>query len=42
MSTIQIAQRLVRTFGQGENLRKVVTETIGEGKTLTKVFGSDC
>lgn len=38
MSTIQIAQRLVRTFGQGENLRKVVTETIGEGKTLTKVL----
>lgn len=38
MTTIQIAQRLVRTFSEGGAFRQVVTETIGEGKTLTKVL----
>lgn len=41
MSTIQIAQRLVRTFGEGDKLKKVITETIGEGKTLTKVLDNE-
>ncbi len=40
MSIVQIGARLVRQFGEGKNLRKVVTETLN-GKTFTKVLDSD-
>ena len=40
MSIVQIGARLVRQFGEGKNLRKVVTETLN-GKTFTKVLDSN-
>ena len=40
MSIVQIGARLVRQFGEGNNLRKVVTETLN-GKTFTKVLDSN-
>ncbi len=40
MSILQIGARLVRKFGEGKNLRKVVTETLN-GKTFTKVLDSN-
>lgn len=40
MSIVQIGARLVRQFGEGKNLRKVVTETLN-GKTFTKVMDSE-
>ena len=40
MSIVQIGARLVRKFGEGKNLRKVVTETLN-GKTFTKVLDSN-
>ena len=36
----QIANRLVRTFGSGANLKKIVTEVI-DGKTFTTVFDKE-
>ena len=36
-----IGQRLVRTFGEGENLRTVVTQTLEKGKTFTQVLDKD-
>ena len=36
----QIANRLVRMFGQGANLKKVVTEVV-DGKTFTTVFDNE-
>ena len=40
MSILQIGARLVRKFGEGKNLRTVVTETLN-GKTFTKVLDSN-
>ena len=40
MSIVQIGARLVHSFGPGNGLRKVVTETLN-GKTLTKVMDSE-
>lgn len=40
MSIVQIGARLVRKFGEGKNLRIVVSETLN-GKTLTKVLDSN-
>ena len=37
MSIVQIGARLVRRFGEGKNLKKVVTETLN-GKTFTRVL----
>lgn len=37
MSIMTIGSRLVRVFGEGENLRKVVTECVN-GKTYTRVL----
>ena len=40
MSILQVGARLVRRFGEGKNLRTVVTETLN-GKTFTKVLDSN-
>ncbi len=40
MSVVTIGSRLMRTFGEGKNLRKIVTECV-DGKTYTKVLGAD-
>lgn len=40
MSTIQVGTRLVREFGKGSNLKKVVTEVL-DGKVYTKVLNKD-
>ncbi len=40
MRTVQIGARLVRNFGEGKNLKTVITETLN-GKTFTKVLNSD-
>jgi len=40
MGITQIGARLIRSFGSGENLRKIVTETVN-GKTYTRVLDKD-
>lgn len=40
MGVITIGSRLVRTFGEGKNLRRIVTECV-DGKTYTRVLGAD-
>ena len=40
MTTISTGLQLIRNFGNGENLRKVITEVI-DGKILTKVLNSE-
>jgi len=40
MGIVQIGARLIRSFGSGENLRKIVTETVN-GKTFTRVLDKD-
>ena len=40
MSILQVGARLVRRFGEGKNLKTVVTETLN-GKTFTKVLDSN-
>ncbi len=40
MSIVQIGARLVRRFGEGKNLKTVVTETLN-GKTFTRVLNSN-
>lgn len=40
MGLITIGSRLVRTFGEGKNLRKIVSECV-DGKTYTRVLGAD-
>lgn len=40
MGLITIGSRLVRTFGEGKNLRKIVSECV-DGKTYTRVLGED-
>lgn len=40
MSTIQVGTRLVREFGKGSNLKKVITEVL-DGKVYTKVLNKD-
>ena len=40
MSIVQIGARLVRRFGEGPNLKTVVTETLN-GKTFTRVLNSN-
>ena len=40
MGLITIGSRLVRTFGEGKNLRKIVSECVN-GKTYTRVLNAD-
>lgn len=40
MAVVQIGARLVRAFGKGKNLRKVVTEAVN-GKTYTRVLDAE-
>lgn len=40
-NTIQVGRRLVKTFGEGQNLKKVVTETLEDGNILTRVFNNE-
>ena len=36
--TIQVGKDLVKTFGEGAEFRKIMTQSLGKGKTLTKVY----
>ncbi len=40
-NTIQVGRRLIKTFGEGQNLKKVVTETLEDGNILTRVFNNE-
>ena len=40
MGTLTIGSRLVRTFGQGKSLRRIVTEVV-DGKTYTRVLNAE-
>jgi len=37
MSILKIGARLIKSFGSGENLRRVITETV-DGKTFTNIY----